>query len=235
MTLWVYGRVVRALIFSYVVFFSTATTMGETAATMETLSNSTVRLYFGYGSNLWLQQMATRCPDSTFAGIACLYNYRWMINSRGYANVVELDSSENSEDEKTHVWGMVYILTEKDEARLDLNEGVPYAYTKEDHDIEFWPTDDLDKTIDISSAPMKKSMLVYIDRNRTKDDKPKKEYIYRMNMGIADALKVGVPSSYVEKVMRKFIPKLSKGVEKELEVQAKKQAVFFQDEEDVLA
>ena len=49
-------------------------------------------------------------------------------------------------------------------------------------------------------------MLVYIDRKRVTDDKPKEEYVYRMNRGIDDAIKMGVPKAYVEEVMRPFIP-----------------------------
>lgn len=198
--------------------------MSASAAPKDTIPNSTI-LYFGYGSNLWLKQMAERCPESTFVGIARLHNYRWMINARGSANPVPLDSSANFEDEQTHVWGMVYTLTKSDEARLDRNEGVPYSHTKEVHDIEFWPTDgESVEGIDISAVPEKKLMVLYIDRKRTKDDKPREEYIYRMNMGIADALKVGIPSSYVEKVMRKFIPEMDGPVDKGLLVQAQKQA-----------
>jgi hypothetical protein len=206
--------------------------MSASAAPKDTTSNSTI-LYFGYGSNLWLQQMAERCPESTFVGIARLRNYRWMINARGSANPVPLDPSTDFEDERTHVWGMVYTLTKSDEARLDRKEGVPYSHTKEVHDIEFWPTDteNVEEEIDISAVPEKKRMLLYIDRKRTKDDKPREEYIYRMNMGIADALKVGIPSSYVEKVMRKFIPEMDGPVDTGLLVQAQKRAVGFRDEE----
>jgi gamma-glutamylcyclotransferase len=197
--------------------------MSTSIAPKDPISNSTI-LYFGYGSNLWLQQMAVRCPGSTFVGIARLRNYRWMINERGSANPVPLDASADFEDERTHVWGMVYTLTESDEARLDRNEGVPLNHTKEVHDIEFWPTDteNVDKKVDISVAPEKKQILLYIDRKRTKDDKPREEYIYRMNMGIVDALKAGIPSSYVEKVMRKFIPEMDGPVDPGLLVQAQK-------------
>lgn len=127
------------------------------------------RLYFGYGSNLWREQMALRCPDSQFLGMACLRGYRWMINERGYANVAKSESQpakvhdsagESAPDEHHNgsisadpqavdkkkenskgdvVWGAVYSLTPADEARLDVNEGVPYAYEKRDIErIEFW-------------------------------------------------------------------------------------------------
>lgn len=177
---------------------------------MSTNNPNPTSLYFGYGSNLWLEQMAERCPESTFVGVARLRNYRWMITARGSANPVQLDSSSDPEDEEKHVWGIVYTLTKADEARLDKNEGVPHSHTKEVHDMEFWAADleNVEKRVNIGAIPEKKPMLLYIDRERTTDGKPREEYVYRMNMGIADALKAGIPSSYVEKVMRKFIPEV---------------------------
>jgi gamma-glutamylcyclotransferase len=154
--------------------------MTTSIAPKDIISNSTI-LYFGYGSNLRLQQMTVRCPGSTFVGIDRLRNYRWMINERGSANLVPLDPSTDFQNGRAHVWGMVYTLTKSDEARLDRNEGVPFNHTKELHYIEFWPTDtdNVDKKIDISAVPEKKGMLLYIDCKRTKDDKPREEYIYR--------------------------------------------------------
>jgi hypothetical protein len=35
---------------------------------------------------------------------------------------------------------------------------------------------------------------------------PREEYVYRMNMGIHDAVERGVPIEYVERYMRPFIP-----------------------------
>lgn len=56
------------------------------------LANAT--LYFGYGSNLWKHQMVQRCPTSKYLGIARLNDYRWIINERGYANVVQKNKDE---------------------------------------------------------------------------------------------------------------------------------------------
>ncbi|CAN9428953.1 unnamed protein product [Alternaria alternata] len=165
-------------------------------------------IYFGYGSNLWLHQMTTRCPTSTYLGVARLPNYQWIINDRGYANVVEVaDSNSTSMSPYDDVvFGLVYSLEAEDEKRLDKNEGVPVAYTKEMLECEFWPSDTEHK-VDTSKDPEKKEgMLVYIDRNRVQPDKPREEYIYRMNQGITDAVKLGVPEEYVRDVMRKYIP-----------------------------
>uniref|UniRef100_A0A0D2Y0V7 gamma-glutamylcyclotransferase n=1 Tax=Fusarium oxysporum (strain Fo5176) TaxID=660025 RepID=A0A0D2Y0V7_FUSOF len=52
------------------------------------MSDLPAQLYFAYGSNLWLQQMASRCPESYYVGRAVLLDHRWQINSRGFANVI---------------------------------------------------------------------------------------------------------------------------------------------------
>lgn len=194
------------------------------------------KLYFGYGSNLWREQMQLRCPSSEYLGIARLNGWYWIINHRGYANVVQRNTNsvvdgqgvKNTKD-GDEVWGLVYSLTPADEARLDGNEGVPYAYTKEMHLIDFWPTGERpEDLIDRTRKPEQKSMLVYVDRKRTVPDKPKKEYIHRMNMGIADALKAGVPEEYINSTLRMYIP--PETVNKDIETFAKQQALEFKDE-----
>lgn len=192
----------------------------------EELSNAT--LYFGYGSNLWKHQMQQRCPTSKYLGIARLSGYRWIINTRGYANIVEI-SKQEQESPHAHtdeVWGLVYSLQQDDEDNLDVNEGIPTAYTKEDLKVDFWSANK-NKRPDTEEKPRQVEMLVYINRKQTSPHKPKQEYIYRMNMGIKDAVKEGMPTGYVDKVMRKFIPDLEdEGV---AEV-ARKQALVFEDE-----
>lgn len=202
-----------------------------TAGTMTNSSNSTV--YFGYGSNLWRSQMGQRCPTSAYLGIARLNNYKWIINERGYANVVQInrrhskaDAAKSYEDE---VWGLVYTLQTNDEKRLDRNEGVPFAYTKEVLECDFWAVEDGAGPANVTEKPKQTGMLVYINRDMVDPSEPKREYIYRMNMGINDAVKEGVPKSYVERVMRKFIPE-NELVMGEVENAARKQAAEFEDE-----
>lgn len=188
-------------------------------------------LYFGYGSNLWKTQMLKRCPSSVYQGIARLNGYRWIINDRGYANVVQTSNTASDE-----VWGLVYSLTPSDESKLDLNEGVPYAYTKENLLVDSWPfpTTSEDGKPDVGAAPERKEMLVYIDPVRTEADAPKREYVYRMNRGVADAVAEGVPEGYVRDVVRRFIPAEDRdGGDSgggEVEVLARRQAERFVDE-----
>lgn len=172
--------------------------------------------------------MKQRCPTSKYLGIARLNGYRWIIYERGYANIVEISKEDKlaKHDYTQEVWGLVYSLESKDEDRLDGNEGVPYAYTKEYLECDFFEAKDGKKS-DVESDPKEVDMLVYINRKLITPGKTKKEYIYRMNMGIKDALQEGVPKAYVDKVMRKFIPDVEDETVKEV---AKKQGLEFEDE-----
>ena len=71
-------------------------------------------------------------------------------------------------------------------------------------------------------------MLVYIDRKRVADDHPQEEYIHRINMGIKDAVHgAGVPFTYVQNVIRSFIPVQGRT---EVEELARKQAMNFEED-----
>ncbi|KAL8667381.1 MAG: hypothetical protein Q9202_000597 [Teloschistes flavicans] len=109
--------------------------------------------------------MSLRCPSSVYIGIARLPYYRWIINARGYANIVAspppfpspspsftsppcpppapsatTSTTPPRTDSEDEVWGLIYTLTPTDEQRLDTNEGVPLCYTKEYMDVEFYPS-----------------------------------------------------------------------------------------------
>ena len=187
-------------------------------------------LYFGYGSNLWKEQMRLRCPSSTYKGVGRLQNYRWIINERGYANVVSSKPSSSSSPQED-VYGLIYSLNASDERSLDRNEGVPHVYGKKMINIRYWPATS-DEPVDISSKPEPKDMLVYVDRVRVKEAKPKQEYVHRMNEGIRDALAAGIPEEYVDTILRKFIPpETEDGEDAESARQmARKQAESFEDE-----
>lgn len=200
----------------------------ENPTMSQDLSNHTT-IYFGYGSNLWKKQMHKRCPTSKYLGIARLNGYRWIINKRGYADIVEIEKEklDSPQAYKDEVWGLVYSLQEQDEDNLDMNEGVPIAYTKENLTVDYWHAQPNNKPPNMKEKPEEVDMLVYINRKMTRPDKPKEEYVYRMNMGIKDAVKEGMPQEYVDKVMREFI---SDKEDEAVEEVARKQALVFEDE-----
>ena len=92
-------------------------------------------LYFAYGSNMALSQMASRCPSSTFEGKGRLSGYRWQINERGVGNIIE-----SRED---YVEGVVYRIDQDNRRQLDRNEGVGRGYYRaEIIPIQFTPLQD---------------------------------------------------------------------------------------------
>ena len=100
---------------------------------MESVSNS--MLYFAYGSNMSLTQMASRCPSSTFEGKGRLSGYRWQINERGVGNIIESRGN--------YVEGVVYKIDQDNRRQLDRNEGVGRGYYKaESMPIRFTPLQD---------------------------------------------------------------------------------------------
>ncbi|KAF8912089.1 hypothetical protein CPB84DRAFT_1761234 [Gymnopilus junonius] len=149
--------------------------------------------YFGYGSNLWIDQMKRRCPDSKYVCVGSLANWKWIINVRGYANIIP--------SEGDIVYGLMYELTPADEESLDIYEGSTY-------EKQYIPVNiDADKcNVDYKVV----EVLIYVDVERKSESYPRTEYIYRMNMGIEDALKEGIPSAYINKYLRTFIPSLDK-------------------------
>ena len=80
-------------------------------------------LYFAYGSNLDLEQMAQRCPDALLVGPVTLQNYELQFRGSGFATVAPKKGSV--------VYGLVWKLTPQCEQSLDRYEGYPRHYTKE--------------------------------------------------------------------------------------------------------
>ena len=71
-----------------------------------------------------LRQMAARCPDSRLFGKGILRNYKWQINNRGGANVIE----GNRED---FVEGIVFTVSPRDIQTLRVCEGVQQGFYAE--------------------------------------------------------------------------------------------------------
>jgi hypothetical protein len=78
-------------------------------------------IYFAYGSNLDEAQMAIRCPDARFVGIAQLPNHRICFPRRSPIRNCAVASIERAIGET--VWGVLYDLTLEDFERLDAREG----------------------------------------------------------------------------------------------------------------
>jgi len=140
-----------------------------------------VRYYFAYGSNLWMKQMVSRCPDSRKIGRGVLHGYRWIINVHGYATIVA------APEEVVH--GVVYTLSPRDEQNLDDYEEVASGlYQKYECPVEL--------------GEQVMNCLVYIDPV-SREGVADAAYKARINYGLCDT---ALPESYVQSVIRKFVP-----------------------------
>ena len=138
-------------------------------------------LYFAYGSNLWRQQMAVRCPEHREVGPGRLNGWRWIVTTRGYASIVV--------SEGDYVLGTVYELSVADVLALDRFEGVAQKAYRKDM-----------IAVDVNGQEL--DCLVYIDPV-VEVGEPKEEYIARINSGIRDA---DFPEAYVSQYLRPFVP-----------------------------
>ena len=84
------------------------------------------KYYIAYGSNLSVEQMAQRCPDVRIVGQAVLED--WELAFHGCATILP------NKGKNTPV--LVWEISERDEKNLDIYEGFPTYYRKEDLNIE---------------------------------------------------------------------------------------------------
>lgn len=132
--------------------------------------------YFAYGSNLCVQQMASRCPDAVDPRPATLSDHDWLINERGVATVEPFTGSQ--------VHGVVWQVTDRDLATLDSAEGVPVRYRRDR------------LTVHTSEGPV--SAWVYID-HRVEPGAPRPGYLDRILDG---AQHHGLPARWLEFLRR---------------------------------
>ncbi|KAK2462669.1 hypothetical protein APHAL10511_005285 [Amanita phalloides] len=144
------------------------------------------KLTFGYGSNMWKRQMEFRCPQSRYAGVGVLENWKWIISQRHVANVIRSPNDS--------VYGLLFMISETDEEKLDVSEGSHYTKRME--------------RIKVDGGNGHVTVLVYIDETNITNGISRPEYIGRVNNGIADALEDGVPDGYIKQYLRPFIPTL---------------------------
>ena len=87
-----------------------------------------MKYYFAYGSNLDVEQMKIRCPDSELVGESVLNGYKLAFTAEskmwggGVADIVVNNGSE--------VWGVLYKISDNDLTNLDRYESVPDLYNR---------------------------------------------------------------------------------------------------------
>jgi hypothetical protein len=170
--------------------------------------------YFTFGSNMHIGQMSARCPNSVYEGTAILSNWRWQINTRGVANIVQATPST--------VQGLVFSITEGDERALDRYEGVRRGlYKKTTVCAQLRPvvsiaTAHLASSIEASDLhsfspkvqghhiEVQIPALTYVS-STTEDGLIRAEYVQRMWLAMQDAQALGVSPRYLREVLEPIV------------------------------
>ena len=84
-----------------------------------------------YGSNLNLEQMATRCPLANVVGTAEIKDYRLLFRGAHDGAVATVEPYKGG-----IVPVLVWEITPTDEASLDRYEGFPFLYRKENIQVQ---------------------------------------------------------------------------------------------------
>ena len=90
-----------------------------------------MRYYLAYGSNLSVEQMLRRCPDAGYVGTGVIRNYRLLFKGSKSGAYLTIEKKKGRS-----VPVVVWKVSGKDEAALDLYEGCPRFYRKEELQIE---------------------------------------------------------------------------------------------------
>ncbi|KAK3191767.1 hypothetical protein K4F52_002191 [Lecanicillium sp. MT-2017a] len=138
-------------------------------------------LYFAYGPNLSTDRMRRRCPYSTPIGLGYLPGWRWIVSSRGCANIVPEDDDtppssdsqpitkdeERKQQQQHGVYGLIYLLPPRDEELLDASEDVPSSCDKMQCSA-VWLRDSQGREV-AGGAGEEVSVLVYVDEKNIED------------------------------------------------------------------
>lgn len=132
-------------------------------------------LYFAYGANMDIEDMAKRAPRSKPLGIARLPRHRFIIMAEGYASVVR--------DPRSAVLGMLWDLALTDLRPLDKFEGVDRGlYTK------------INQPVVVEGGA--KRALVYVAAS-AEPGKPRPGYLESI---FAAARGIGLPPAYLKEL-----------------------------------
>lgn len=125
------------------------------------------KLYVAYGSNLNLEQMAQRCPTARIYGVGVLNNWELVYRGSKTNSHATIERRQNST-----VPVLLWEIRPADEYRLDIYEGFPSYYFKQNVMVE-------------TSSGRRKAM-VYIMDKRQRPGAPSDRYIETIRQGYID-------------------------------------------------
>lgn len=133
--------------------------------------------YFAYGSNMNLEQMASRCPGARMEGLASVRGWRFIINQRGYVTA--------QDDSAAETLGCLWQLTEEHWAELDRYEGVSAGFYRR---------------VDCQAALLDSGKLVDAIAYRAANEIPGTPSAAYAKIVIEGARQIGLPPEYLASI-----------------------------------
>ena len=90
-----------------------------------------MKYYLAYGSNLSVEQMLQRCPQAIYVGTSEIKGYRLLFRGSLTGSYLTIEPEKNRK-----VPVLIWRVSDQDEEALDLYEGFPCFYRKEEMQVE---------------------------------------------------------------------------------------------------
>ena len=144
--------------------------------------------YFAYGSNLNFDQMAYRCPAAQVVGPVVLEGYELLF--RGNASGNGVATIKPKEGQQVH--GLLWRITPGCERSLDLYEGYPHLYRKEN--------------LSVTMDGGERDIMAYVMTGEREYGVPARSYYETIARGYADAgFDIGVLNEAVQESVRRML------------------------------
>lgn len=148
-------------------------------------------IIFMYGEFMNSNRIKFRCPDALCSGMAILDGFRFMINSRGTATIVE--------DSASSVQGVLWRVTPYDEHDIDITVGYNEESAEKSRCRKV--------VLPVKTAcGMPLDAIVYIDTD-TAPGEPNTGYMQKVISGAAEH---AVEKKYIDEVLRQYKPKIKR-------------------------
>ena len=144
--------------------------------------------YFGYGSNMLLKKLRSRCPSVDVIGVCRTKGYTLKFHkvSTDESGKGDMAEAKSGADE---LYGIAFSIDKSDGSNLDRAEGYGHGYDK--------------KEIDVEALEDGKVLRVWV-YYATEIDSELKPYCWYKKQVVQGARENGLPEDYIKKIEADF-------------------------------
>ena len=148
------------------------------------------KLYIAYGSNLDQRQMARRCPTAEVVCSGMLYGHELLFRGSQFGAVATVEPKPGA-----RVPVLVWEIKPSDERALDLYEGYPHLYRKEN--------------LSVTMDGGERDIMAYVMTGEREYGVPARSYYETIARGYADAgFDIGVLNEAVQESVRRMLDEM---------------------------